>query len=342
MKVTSNERSELMVKKEYWIDICKIMSAILVIFLHTINIGIETNEINIASLAYFIGVFAVPLFFMINGYLQLDKIKGYKYAFKKIFNILFVCFMWNIPVFIAEVFIKKEQANIFYNMLKNFLQDGFFFHFWFLGALIIIYLFLPLFQKLFNTKKAYKYITIILMAMLVCIDFFNILSNQFGYGIIRNNLCHTFRIWTWLFYFFIGGFIKKVDPVRNIDTPQLTSITIIMCIITVLYEYFFGYLLYSDMHVDNFYDSLIIIITTFLIFNLIRRFNIKNNFMSKLCSLTMGIYIVHPIFIRIFRSLGLMKYDGLNIIIAFIVFIISATFSWLIMKIPYLNKIIKI
>ena len=69
--------------RENWIDLCKIISTLLVIFLHTINIGIATNKKNFALLFYNIGVFAVPLFFMVNGYLQLGRIKNYKYAFKK-------------------------------------------------------------------------------------------------------------------------------------------------------------------------------------------------------------------------------------------------------------------
>lgn len=328
--------------RENWIDLCKIISTLLVIFLHTINIGIATNKKNFALLFYNIGVFAVPLFFMVNGYLQLGRIKNYKYAFKKIINILFVCFIWNVPIFLAQILIKKETPNIFINVLNNFRQDGFFFQFWFLGALILIYLFLPLLQKIFSTKKLYKYITFFLFICCISIDFINILNCQFGHEIIKNKIYQVFRLWTWLFYFFAGGLVKKDDTLKKINKNNLIIITLVMIIVSILYEYFFAYYLYSDMYAENFYDSLLICITTFLIFNLFKRINIKNSYIAFFGSLMMGVYIIHPTLIRIFRKMGVMNNDYFNIIWALIIFLISVFISYVISKIPIIKKAIKI
>ena len=328
--------------REDWLDLCKIISTLLVILLHTINIGIMTNKRNFALLFYNIGVFAVPLFFMANGYLQLGRMKNYKYALKKIINILFVCFMWNIPIFLAQILIKKETSNIFINILNNFVQDGFFFQFWFLGALILIYLFLPLLQKIFNTKKIYKYITLFLFICCISIDFINILNCQFGHEIIKNKISQIFRLWTWLFYFFVGGLVKKDNPLKKTDKKKLITITLVMLMISILYEYFFAYILYSDMYAENFYDSLLICTTTFLLFNLFKRMNVKSRYITFFGSLMMGVYIIHPKLIRILRKIGVMNNDYFNIIWALIIFLISIFISYIISKIPVVKKAIKI
>ncbi len=116
---------------------------------------------------------------MVNGYLQLNKVKDYKYVLKKIFNIFMVCIIWNIPIVIFKLVIEGENSNIISNVFLNYIQKGYFWQFWFLGALILIYIFLPLIQKLFNKTDKYKFITILLIIVSSLVDLFNIINNNF-------------------------------------------------------------------------------------------------------------------------------------------------------------------
>lgn len=329
--------------RKCWIDICKITAMFLVVILHTVCNGIKDNQKDISLLIYYFGTFAIPLFFMVNGYLQLNKVKNYKYVVKKILNIFFVCFIWNIPIAIFKLVINGEHLNIVGNVFLNYIQKGYFWQFWFLGALILIYIFLPLFQKLFNRTDKYKFFTILLVIVSSLIDLFNIVNNNFFENdIIKNIIPQIFRIWTWLTYFFIGGLIRKSDPLKKLDNKKLIIITFILLLITILYAYAFSNNLYSSLFAENLYDSFIVIATTFLIFNCFSRIQVSYKLITNIGKLNMGVYIIHPTIIKIFKYFNLLYNNYLNIIFAFLIFVICIIITKIISKIPYLNRIIKI
>ena len=330
-------------KRKCWIDICKIIAMFLVIILHTVCNGIKENQKDFSLLIYYFGTFAIPLFFMVNGYLQLNKVKDYKYVLKKILNIFMVCIIWNIPIVIFKLVIEGESSNIISNVFLNYIQKGFFWQFWFLGALILIYIFLPLIQKLFNKTDKYKFITILLIIVSSLVDLFNIINNNFlGNDIIKNSIPQVFRIWTWLTYFFIGGLVRKNDPLKKVDNKKLIVITFVSLFVSVLYAYNFSNILYSNLYAENLYDSFIVIVTTFLIFNCFSRIQTSNKLITDIGKLNMGVYIIHPTIIKIFKYFNLLYNNYLNIIFSSIIFIICIIITKVISKIPYLNKIIKI
>lgn len=330
-------------KRKCWIDICKIIAMFLVIILHTVCNGIKENQKDFSLLIYYFGTFAIPLFFMVNGYLQLNKVKDYKYVLKKILNIFMVCIIWNIPIVIFKLVIEGENSNIISNVFLNYIQKGFFWQFWFLGALILIYIFLPLIQKLFNKTDKYKFITILLIIVSSLVDLFNIINNNFlGNDIIKNSIPQVFRIWTWLTYFFIGGLVRKNDPLKKVDNKKLIVITFVSLFVSVLYAYNFSNILYSNLYAENLYDSFIVIATTFLIFNCFSRIQTSNKLITDIGKLNMGVYIIHPTIIKIFKYFNLLYNNYLNIIFSAIIFLICIIITKVISKIPYLNKIIKI
>ncbi len=65
----------------YWIDYLKVIAISLVVLLHTINLGIGNNGNYDGRFIYYFGIIAIPLFFMINGYLLLGKERDLKYSF---------------------------------------------------------------------------------------------------------------------------------------------------------------------------------------------------------------------------------------------------------------------
>lgn len=96
------------------------------------------------------------------------------------------------------------------------------------------------------------------------------------------------------------------------------------------------------MYAENLYDSFIVIVTTFLIFNCFSRIKISNKLVIDVGKLNMGVYIIHPTIIKIFKYFNLLNNNYLNIIFSIIIFIICIIIIKIISKIPYLNRIIKI
>ncbi len=332
-------------KREVWIDFAKVLAIFLVIILHTVSYGVKAKNLNIGLLFYYLGTLAIPMFFMVNGYLQLRRKVDYKYVIKKIFRIMFIVFIWNLFFIIYEFIKTGKVGNIVYNILINFLQGGYFYQFWFLGALIIIYLFLPVLSKIFNNKNKVYFITLTILLTIICIyvDLFNIRNNNINNIIIKNMVLQTFRIWTWFMYFCWGGFINKTNCFGELPKREHLFITILTIIVFSIYQYCLGFRFYSSLFAENFYDSAMCIFTTILVFTYLKKVDYKNkNLITLLGQLTMGIYIIHLTIIKNINNLLPLTNNFKNIIIAFIVFGISASISYIIYKIPKLNNIIKL
>lgn len=175
----------------------------------------------------------------------------------------------------------------------------------------------------------------------------NKIKNYFEIGKILseaevNGIPQVFRIWTWLTYFFIGGLVRKNDPLKKVDNKKLIVITFALLFVTVLYAYNFSNILYSNLYAENLYDSFIVIVTTFLIFNCFSRIQTSNKLITDIGKLNMGVYIIHPTIIKVFKYFNLLYNNYLNIIFSAIIFLICIIITKVISKIPYLNKIIKI
>lgn len=327
-------------KRETWLDIIKVIAIFLVTILHIANAGIGFGEIHGNQIMYYFGTFAVPLFFMVNGYLNLNGVKSYKYSLKKIINILVVILGWNILYFIFDFIINNNVNNLFCMILDNFLQRGVFWQFWFLGSLIIIYLFIPIISRIFNKTKYYKLLVLGLFLLCLAYNFINIfiLKDKILIKIIPQAL----RLWTWIFYLCLGGLVRKENILNNISNNKYIIITFILILITVLYEFTLAMHIYNRLEAENFYDSILVIITTYFIFTCFKKIEFKNsNVISIGGSLTLGVYIIHIFVLELFRKFITMN-NYYNFLIAIIVFIISYLLTIIIAKIPVLNKLVKI
>lgn len=332
-------------KREKWLDFVKIIASFLVVVLHMVNYGLNEDNRNIGLIFYYLGVFAIPLFFMVNGYLQLRKDKiSYKYSLKKIKKIILVVLIWNFIIDIFYFLFKHELKNFIKESFENlFIQKGFYNYFWFLGALIIIYLILPLISSIFNKSKKNAFIfTLVLILFSILIDIINMINNYLGNEVIMKAVYQPFRIWTWLMYFCIGGCISKININKNYKS-KLIMITILLIVMTICFEYFFSYTLYGNMYAEYFYDNVLIIITSTLFFYCMKdvEFN-KFKFISECSSLLMGIYIIHPILIKIVRYVIPKDNNFINFLFAIFVYNICLGITYIMNKIPKVKELIRI
>lgn len=330
--------------RETWLDFAKIVAAFLVVILHTCCYGIKEGKIFNDSYLYYLGTYSIPIFFMVNGYLQLRKEKiTYRYVFKKIINIIKISLIWNILYFVAKIYKTKKYTSLVYITFLSFLQKGYFWQFWFLFALILIYLILPFLNKILNKKtKCFYIISILLIITCVVIDCTNIFINNYFSLSIKELIIQPFRLWTWLCYFCLGGCLSKVK-INKFNKKIHLILTILLIVITTIYQTTLSMKLYSNLYAENFYDSFLVIITSVLIFTYIKKvdFN-KNNIISVVSNLMMGIYIIHPTIIKAFNKVLVVNSNYGNLLIAVGIFLISLIISYVISKIPKVNNLINI
>lgn len=333
-------------KRNISIDLLKVIACFSVIILHVI--GMNVGIVN--SILYYIAGLAVPVFFMVNGYLLFSKVKlDYKYIRKKIINILIVVFSWNVLISIVYLGIGKFK-NPLIDSIFSLIQMGYFWQFWFFGALIIVYCFVPILFDKFKNLKLSIIITLLFCTISILVDFTSIIRSLLGYSIIQSHIIQTFRLWTWFSYFLLGALISKVE-VRNwiynkFNFKKNYLSLIILTIIVVFYQYNVSRDIYHILYAEYFYDNIFTFLWILSLFLFVYRIDIKNSRIIKIIEIlslnTIGIYIIHVTVIKCIDKFYNFQNPIINILMVFIIFLISLVISVIIRKIPYIKNIMKL
>ena len=324
------------------LDLLKIFSCIGVVALHSTMPGFTLEQYNVSAYLYYLGTYAIPLFFMVNGYFLLNKKElTYSYVFSKIAGILTVVSVWNILIWLVR---RDFTVNPLRKIIGSLVQKGYFYQFWFFGSLIIIYLTLPIIKKEF--EKSYSYFVILLILIVIGIVI-EIINTFIIHKPIQQYVPQTFRLWTWFFYYILGGYLGKI----NIQEIKLTKFIIIsfsiIFIISPILLFYLAKNVYHNIFAEYFYDAMIVkIVSTglFILFVKIEKHIVlKNNeLIVMVSSLTMGVYIVHT-----FILAQVVKYIDTNVgynttIILIITLSISFFISRIIWSIKYFRVFLKI
>ena len=337
-------------RRNYNVDFIRVMACSAVVGLHTFPKDLSTVT---ASLYYLCG-FAVPVFFMSSGYFLLNRGEvSYKYAVQKCIGIIRVVFLWNSIIFIlkfAKQLILDEEVTINLMTLakefvKSFVQWGTLWQFWYLGALLIIYaLLLVLSRRNCRQKRA-----VLLICGIVSVV---VEAASFLYGMpLQKNVIQTFRVWTWLFYFLLGSEMPKAKDwfCAHVNMISHFIICLAVTVLIVAYQNYVGSKIILEatgvLHAEYFYDSLFEMIWIVLIVTLLLRINFSSRFTDcifRLAPLTMGIYIMHPMVLKV--TLAII---GNTSIFRSIVYWIATLFgaiiiTWGIRKIPLGKYLVKI
>lgn len=333
-------------KRNVGLDLLKILACFAVVAAH---VTIDSSDLLNVVLYYMSGC-AVQIFFMVNGNLLLNKRSiDYNYVIKKILNILFVVFSWNVLLGGSKLITKHEFANPIVTSMQNLIQDDYFWQFWFLGSLILIYLILPIIHKHFKSTKVALFMTGFCILISVLIDLTSVFRATLGYSIIQIHVIQTFRIWTWMAYFLLGGLLGKTNIKdllkRKITLSRNVIMVVCMVISVVLYQYNIGRYIYKIRSLEYFYDNIIIFVWVFSLFILLYRLDyskVKYNIISIVSNNIMGVYIIHVTIInKLVYHYGFESSLG-NILLILIVFISSLTLSIIISKIPIINRLVKL
>lgn len=325
------------------LDILKIVACFSVVTLHVVG-----NDINIInSSIYYIAGCGVPIFFMVNGNLLLNKKEiDYKYCLLKVRNIIFIVVGWNLIFSFIYIIAKGKVINPFFEAIKNLNQQGYFYQFWFFGSLIIIYSILPILHNIFSKSKYTNLMIVVLVTICVLIDITSFFRALNGKSIIQINFIQTYRVWTWFLYFLLGGLIGKLKNylIDAINIKSNILILIVMTVIICIYQYSVANIVYKMPYAEFFYDNLFTIIWILSIFLFIYRLDIikENKYICMLRDNLIGIYIIHTTIIKIISKIYYFQDSLTNIIMVIIVFILSFILSSSLNKISLIKKIMRI
>ena len=324
------------------LDLLKVLACIGVVLLHTTIGGFkETGSWNLSTYLYYLGTYSIPLFFMVNGYLLLGKREiTYSYILQKVKWILITVSSWSVIIWLFK---RDFTVNPIKKIVGSLIQKGYFFQFWFFGALILIYMCLPILKKFLNSKRSYLYILSVLLVIGLIFELTNIVLQM----PIQTYIIQTFRLWTWFFYYLLGGFIAQFnkDIIKNRFKIWMKAVVVLLLLISPVILFFIAKTTYHNLFAEYFYDILFVKVVSLGIFLTILTLTLNEKRSGCIVSLsnqTMGVFIIHTYIMKVWEKLFDFNFVGSYLL--FVIFTLSVSFIivGMLMKIPYFNRIVKL
>lgn len=330
-------------KREYGLDLLKVFACLGVVAIHTLNINKGPLNMIFAMSA----TLSIPIFLMVGGYLMLKRPGfSWRYALRKVATIMLVCLCWEILHAAAHFLVYREVREFVKSWVLDFFQQGLFYHFWYMGALIFMYLAMPLLERLMQRSSAvYRNVLIGLGCFNAVTDLILTLTGNR----ILMSVPQSLRLHFWLFYAMLGGWIaRNPEPIAKLRSGLKLWKVLACLLITVLYVRYMGRYAYGGADLELFYGSIPVQLTGFLVFVYGQGLKLSENTgkcVVYLGSLTMGIYIMHPFVLAVLNKFVPAFTQGgaiMNLLFWIATTVICAFCTMLMQKIPVLNRLLKL
>lgn len=321
-----------MKKHIYQIDLIRAVCCIGIIVYHfachtNSNLAVLTNTVNSN-----VGSIIVTVFFIVSGFVlyhshkEIDSLKDYYLKrFKSLFPSFYLCWFIFYVINVIKVRTPFYAGNPLKLLLTLIGQDGYFSQRivtyytvgeWFLGAIIIVYCLYPFLLKLF--KKNDKLFLIVLLALTLCVNYFNVPVISPGFpGIIES-----------CFKFYIGMMFCKY--VEILDNKKILITSIILFVIYSLVK----------ISVLNVLLDIVYAVCLFIIlFNLGNIIN--NKYINEISGLSYQIFLLqHMVIVYMLEYIN-PPFSDLSIVIMVVCILLTILFAYIVKKIVNLimNKI---
>lgn len=305
-----------MTKKDYNLDILRIISMVLVIVIHVANYYCRAFY-DINAFSYFGAVVfnsvarvSVPIFFMISGALLLNKDYDVKKNKKRICKNIITLIIFTIVYLLWDyLYMNKTNINII-GLITSPERKML----WFMYAIIALYISLPFIKAMVNGMDEYLDKLFVKLWLLLCGVVYllkSCLSLDLDYlvPIVGGTYYLGYFVVGYLIYKYQDNLKMKIKPMIWIIIFALSSlITIFLTFVISLYKqtYFSSLLAYR---------SLFIMLSSIAVFALVY-FNIKakeSKSISFLAKHSFGVYLVHGFLLNVLMNL--LPYKDINSLI---------------------------
>ncbi len=342
-----------------WIDLIKVFAIFSVVVLHTSGailplIGkIDFSYWMTGNIYNSMVRMSVPLFFMVSGVLLLNSREETLVIFfkKRFLKVIIPLIAWSLIYIIFTKYKLDQNFNTFedivyiFNRIVYSFNRPVYYHLWFLYTILGIYLFLPILKVFIKySSQSLQIYFIVLWVISVCIiPFINYFS-----GLTLTS--HMPMMSGYIGYFVLGYQLAKIQI-----TKRVFYISLFFIFISTFCTIFGTYILSenADKYIKFFYgnfsvSTLIQAISYFIVLKYIgeKKFNISmksSQIITSLSISSLGIYLIHPIYIYIMNKLGINVLIWNPIVMvplqAILVFLLSFLTIFIIQKIPIVKQI---
>ncbi len=324
------------------IDLIKTVAMLLVILIHTSTM--THHGFLVCSRG---SVAAVPLFFMVAGWLLIPKpTLDWAYVWRKVKAILRVMLIGFIILYLGISLLegwavppRQVPEHMALQFLLSFLQMENYTTLWFFGALILMYLLTPWLGSLYRERpRAFAWVFAAAAALLLAAFVLNNTPVQYLHGLkwpFEENVPQTLRVWNWLFYFTLGGFLRRPGVVAALK-PHCTLMA--LAALLILNEWLQVKLdlnYYGNYLVEYNYSSPVTVLLAVVLFVWLLKVPLPRPCkpLQELAPLFIPVYLFQMKVIYYLRE----SIDNLPLV-WLIASVVMISGSWLIMRIPLVRK----
>ncbi len=352
-----------------YIDLIEFLGILFVLIYHTITYDAPPfAEYQVLDyLRYFLRTIlstCVPLFFFANGYLLLNRCFDLKRHIFKSIRMIVLTVIWGMAMVVYRTLLNHEPMAIG-SLVKNFWRGVYNNHLWYMGALICIYVFLPLIKLAFDEKRKFFVFFLTIVAVFSFGNtFINLAGSAVlclirpGQAIMNFNWFHMFNQFHMtksfaLVYFCLGGLCHLYkDRILAISKMKRNVIALFMILVNcgVLMGLGVIFSIRTGQVWDvtfNGYDTLPTLVNVLAIFVLSLSYQGKERGVVSLVSKnTLGIYLVHMFLVTALFPV-VTKLPGANtfifgVVFAVVILAISLLITVVVKKIPLLRNLMRI
>lgn len=296
--------------KIYWIECIRVFSTFLVVMQHSISgmwttLSPETMEWKILNLVFLLSRSAVPVFFMCSGIGMLSKERTIQSVFKKnILGILkpYVCWMLVFGLRDALLLVRDGLGS-FRTIRNAFLKDIIFgqYHTWFIMTLLGLYLITPLLCEIAKKRKLLTYFVLLSVIFTVILPLIGRFESLDRLNAVINTINMRFVTGYVMYYmlgFWLSGFTWDSKYIRVIIGAIFTVSAAGAFYVSTVASLKSGEA--SQLAYDEFAPfGFMVNVLLLLLFKVLLQSEKQRRFVSVLSGCGMGIYLMHPLFLRI-------------------------------------------
>ncbi|MGF1703155.1 acyltransferase family protein [Photobacterium makurazakiensis] len=335
-----------------WADNLRVFSVFAVVLLHVASGFVSDIDISndiygsrdwwAGNIYASITLWCIPLFVMISGYFLLNKTESNAVFFKKRINkilipLLFWSFFYSLWV-LLKYFIKGDISTAYFTVAQGWALGEPYYHLWYLFMIPFLYLVTPVLRVIISSLKQKEFFAFIsicfALAMLSALS--NVVLLYFDLSAKVSLFTNDFL--SYLGYFCLGGYIAKYKVKAN--THWCFLIFIVALLITIVGSYYITHLYFYS------YLSVNITAASVAVFFLIKKHANNDLKLSCFAVHSFGIYLIHPLFIKLISSFGeqrLLEMMDIYLyiwLVAFLAFTLSYITAFCMSKVRYLNRCI--
>ena len=336
-------------------DVLRIIAAFAVVILHVTSQRLDTSfpssEWEIRNVYDSFVRWCVPVFVMISGALFLNQGRnvnvGRLYK-KNILHLIFIFLAWSFiyAIYLAIVKCDYSISHILLRIIEGPV------HFWFLKILIGLYVTIPILRMITQNKQSEEYFLIValitafvLPMIFTFIGLYNESYKSFAlyhynaYGIrIASGYVGYFVLGHYLYTYRLSGLVKRFVYIMGLFS--------VLSVIFLTHWYSHRINASSELFYDNL--NVFTLLESIAIYLAIIELKISKKYyplVSRLSSLSLGVYLSHFLVIMLFNNLFGIDSGSFNPLFfipcySLIVFVLSCLIVSLIMKIPILKKLV--